>query len=228
MIQIRRGKTASWKSLKTPLAAGQPGYDKDKHKIKIGDGKTLWEKLPYAGGVSEDEILDSETHAKQRLATDPESLAIITYGPNSPDKRTVGQLYLQYYDTEPEADYVIAAGIDRGWRYQIWKSGFASCVKTFEVSTSVQTAIGNGVLYQNSTALERIQYPFTFKEIPSETATVQSPAGVVWLASAKGYNSKKESAAYTLISTNKLKDAAKYRISIKVDGIINEAEDDRS
>ena len=218
MIQIRRGKTASWKSLKTPLAAGQPGYDKDKHKIKIGDGKTLWEKLPYAGGVSEDEILDSETHAKQRLATDPESLAIITYGPGSPDKRTVGQLYLQYYDTEPEADYVIDAGIDRGWRYQIWKSGFASCVKTFEISTSVQTAIGDSGLYQNSTALEKQSYPITFKDTPSEVATIQSPAGVVWLASAKGYNTTTKSALYNIISADKLKDKATYRISIKVEG----------
>jgi hypothetical protein len=35
MIQFKRGKTSSWYSQKTPLAEGQPGYDKDKHKIKI-------------------------------------------------------------------------------------------------------------------------------------------------------------------------------------------------
>lgn len=221
MIQFKRGKTDSWKKLKKPLAAGQPGYDKDKHKIKIGDGTTLWEKLPYAGGLSEEEILDSESNAKKRLITDPESLAIITYGTDGPDKKTVGKLYLQYYDAEPEADYVVNAGIDKGWRYQIWKSGLASCSKTFEVSTSIQTAAGDGGVYQNSTALEKLVYPFTFKEIPSEVATVQSPAGVVWLASSKGYNTKTKSAAYVIMSADKLTNTATYKISIRVDGIID-------
>ena len=40
MIQIKRGTTKNWRKYNLRLLAGQPGYDKDKQKIKIGDGVT--------------------------------------------------------------------------------------------------------------------------------------------------------------------------------------------
>ena len=216
MIQFKRGSTESWKKLKKPLAAGQPGYDKNKHKIKIGDGESLWEKLPYAS-ISEEEVLDSESNAKMRLASDPESMTIITYGTDGPDSKTVGKLYLQYYDTEPEVDYVVSTGgLSNGWTYQKWSSGIAKCFMTFEFTTSVQTALG--VLYQNSTNMKNLDYPISFKEVPSETACIQSPGGLVWLATAKnGMNTKTKTAVYNIISPDKL-NSAKYKISLQVEG----------
>jgi hypothetical protein len=56
MIQFKRGSTASWRKNKVKLAAGQPGYDKDKHKLKIGDGESTWAELPYISGLSNEEI----------------------------------------------------------------------------------------------------------------------------------------------------------------------------
>jgi hypothetical protein len=232
MIQFKRGTTNSWKKQKKPLAAGQPGYDKDKHKIKIGDGTKLWSELPYSSGLSGEEILSSETEARARraaatilnpLAALLDSPAVITYGTDGPDKNTVGQVYLQYYDTEPETDYIIESGIKDGWIYKKWKSGLASCSKIFTVSTSVQTSLGNSGLYQNSSKINRIKYPFTFvtndnMEYPSETASIQSPGGLVWLAAAKGTNSSTQSASYCIISPDRLTDNVKYQISIKVDG----------
>ena len=50
MIQFRRGTTKSWKETKIKLAAGQPGYDKEKHQLKIGDGEHYWADLPSIGG----------------------------------------------------------------------------------------------------------------------------------------------------------------------------------
>ena len=163
MIQIRRGKTASWLKNKTKLAAGQPGYDKDKHKIKIGDGEKSWAELPYASGLSSEEILNAEDAAYNRYKLDPQDITLFTYGTENPGKNTVGKVYLQYYDSDPEVDYVVAAGIDSGWSYQKWKSGIATCSGIFDFSTSVQTAIGTTGLYQNSTDMKRIDYPFTFK-----------------------------------------------------------------
>ena len=150
MIQFKRGTTASWKKLKKPLAAGQPGYDKNKHKIKIGDGINLWEKLPYAS-ISEEEVLDSEKNAKERLKADPESLAIITYGAEGPDNKTVGKLYLQHYDSEPEVDYVVAIGVDGVWRYRKWHSGFAECWGTVELTTAIQSTFENKVHFAAAT-----------------------------------------------------------------------------
>lgn len=49
MIQFKRGKTASWATQTEPLADGQPGYDKDTHELKIGDGTTSFANLPAIG-----------------------------------------------------------------------------------------------------------------------------------------------------------------------------------
>jgi hypothetical protein len=227
MIQFKRGKTDSWKKQKKPLAAGQPGYDKDKHKIKIGDGESSWSELPYASGLSNDEILSSEKEAKVRraaasllnpLAAILDSPAVITYGTDSPDENTIGQLYLQYYDAEPETDYIVASGIDRGWTYQKWKSGIAKCWITFKFTTTIQTAIGDNLLYQSSTTMPKIAYPFTFKEPPCEMATVQSPSSFVWLATSKGLNTAKQSTSYSIISPDKTTNSANYNITLEVTG----------
>ena len=56
-IQIRRDTSANWTSANPTLAAGQPGYETNTGRIKIGDGTTAWTSLPYrfesAGGVSD-------------------------------------------------------------------------------------------------------------------------------------------------------------------------------
>lgn len=218
MIQFKRGSKKSWLRLKKPLAAGQPGYDKDSHKIKIGNGKDLWAALPYASGLSAEEILNKESEARKKLALDKEDVTLITYGTEAPNKNTVGQLYLQYYDASPQADYVVSAGINRGWTYQKWNSGIARCSGTFELTTAVQSAIGSSSFYQNNTAFKKVDYPFTFKSIPNESATVRSPGNLVWLASAKGLNSTKQTALYSIISSDKLSNAATYSITIQVEG----------
>ena len=218
MIQFRRGKTASWRKTDTVLSAGQPGYDKDKHKIKIGDGEKLWAELPYASGLSAEEVFNSETKAKERFKLDKEDKTIITYGTESPDDNTVGQLYLQYYDAEPEVDYIVETGISNGWTYRKWQSGIASCFCTFEFTTAIQTAIDTSSLYSNSSFMTNLQYPFTFSKVPCEVATVQSPGGLIWLATAKnGSNTKATSAAYCLISPTTLNNAV-YKLSIQVNG----------
>ncbi len=51
-IQLRRGTAASWTSNGTVvLAAGEPGFETDTGKFKVGDGTTQWTSLPYAGGL---------------------------------------------------------------------------------------------------------------------------------------------------------------------------------
>ena len=112
MIQFKRGKTANWRKTKQPLAAGQPGYDKDKHKIKIGDGESDWQELPYASGLFREEIISSEEEAKKThnpilSALGIDESPIFTYGEEFPDENTIGQVYLQHYDAEPEVDYIV-------------------------------------------------------------------------------------------------------------------------
>ena len=215
-IQIRRGKTTNWRKTKLKPAAGQPGYDKDKHKLKVGDGETYWEALPYATGLFAEEILNSEKIAKERLAKDYEDTTLVTYGTESPDEKTVGQLYLQYYDTEPEVDYIVEFGTDGIWTYQKWKSGIAKCWGTYSLETAIKTEYEGVALYYNDTDMLPAEYPIQFISTPVETATLISPNVVVWLAG-NGKNTTNTSATYRLISPDNL-DSAKYDINIQVNG----------
>lgn len=218
MIQFKRGTTKSWRNTKVKLASGQPGYDKDKHKLKVGDGKTSWAELPYVSGLSANEILDSEEAAKTRSTKDAEDNTLITYGTEAPDKDTIGHVYLQQYDAEPETDYVVKSGISGIWTYQKWKSGIAKCFGVFSIETKVNAAIEGSSLFHNDTAIESINYPFAFKKTPAEITTIQSPGGIVWLAN-RTKNTEAKSGVYMIISTDEQIANANYSISIQAEGL---------
>ena len=50
-IQYRRGTAAEWTSANPTLAQGEPGYETDTGKFKIGNGSTAWTSLAYSSGT---------------------------------------------------------------------------------------------------------------------------------------------------------------------------------
>lgn len=46
-IQVRRGSTTDWSTANPVLAAGEIGFDTTTSNVKIGDGSTAWNSLPY-------------------------------------------------------------------------------------------------------------------------------------------------------------------------------------
>ena len=48
-IQVKRGKSSSWICLNPILQPGEPGFETDTGKLKIGDGKKTWIELGYIG-----------------------------------------------------------------------------------------------------------------------------------------------------------------------------------
>ena len=44
---MKRGQLANWKEQNPTLADGEIGFARDLNRIKIGDGKTSWNKLNY-------------------------------------------------------------------------------------------------------------------------------------------------------------------------------------
>jgi len=46
-IQFRRDTAANWTSVNPVLAEGEPGYETDTGRWKIGDGVTAWNSLNY-------------------------------------------------------------------------------------------------------------------------------------------------------------------------------------
>ena len=49
-IQFRRGLSTSWIASNPVLEQGEPGFEVDTGKFKIGDGTSSWVQLAYAGG----------------------------------------------------------------------------------------------------------------------------------------------------------------------------------
>lgn len=52
-FKLKRGTAARWAELNPILAQGEPGFVYDSNKLKIGDGITHWNDLPYIEGKSE-------------------------------------------------------------------------------------------------------------------------------------------------------------------------------
>ena len=52
-IKFRRDTAANWTAEDPVLALGEPGFEQDTNKLKIGDGETAWSGLDYASGGSD-------------------------------------------------------------------------------------------------------------------------------------------------------------------------------
>lgn len=52
ILQLKRGTEERWYTVNPTLAIGEPGFVYDSNKLKIGDGVTPWNELPYIGGDS--------------------------------------------------------------------------------------------------------------------------------------------------------------------------------
>lgn len=235
MIQFKRGKSDTWRAQETPLADGQPGFDKDRQKLKVGNGKDSWDKLPNVSGLRLEEILESEEKAKKTLAAKAflnpvgtflakalklDDRPVITYGPDVPNDETLGQIYLQHYETAPEVDYVVASGSDGIWDYLVYNSGKVHCWGTYKVDVAVQNKVGNGAAYL-STAIGQIAFPshFTFKENPTENVTILPATNKLsWLVGAAGCSTSK-TGKYHIASFDKHEQAT-FGISFEIKGRI--------
>lgn len=56
---LKRASTETWESLNPVLKYGEPGYEKDNGKLKIGDGITPWNNLSYLTDVNTKIIVDN-------------------------------------------------------------------------------------------------------------------------------------------------------------------------
>ena len=48
-FKVRRGRAEDWMRVNPILQPGEPGCELDTHKLKLGDGTTPWNELPYVG-----------------------------------------------------------------------------------------------------------------------------------------------------------------------------------
>lgn len=53
VFRLKRGTEARWAEVNPILEQGEPGFVYDKNRLKIGDGITRWNDLPYIDGKTE-------------------------------------------------------------------------------------------------------------------------------------------------------------------------------
>lgn len=52
-FRFKRGTAARWAEVNPILDLGEPGFVYDENRLKIGDGQTHWNDLPYIDGKRE-------------------------------------------------------------------------------------------------------------------------------------------------------------------------------
>lgn len=52
-FKLKRGTAARWAEVNPILEVGEPGFVYDQNRLKIGDGVTPWNDLPYIDGKRE-------------------------------------------------------------------------------------------------------------------------------------------------------------------------------
>ena len=59
-LQFKRGSHATLMNLQTVPAAGEPIWDKEWQRLKVGDGEHLYSELPYVAGTDDSSIVYSQ------------------------------------------------------------------------------------------------------------------------------------------------------------------------
>jgi len=94
-IQFRRGTAAQWATSNPILSVGEPGYEVDTGKFKIGNGGTAWTALPYEGGGAVSSDLSAIAIANPTAADVPmngHKITGLAPGTASTDAATFGQI----------------------------------------------------------------------------------------------------------------------------------------
>lgn len=81
------------------------------------------------------------------------------------------QLWGNLFANGINLDYVVASGISNGWIYRKWKNGLAECWKKVDLTGGAFSPAW-GEIYPFSASTGEINYPFAFKEIPIEVASI--------------------------------------------------------
>ena len=86
VIKLRRGTAAEWQTANELLQLGEPGYEKDTNKLKIGDGVTLWNDLDYVAGGSSQHINTSSIEITGNTYYAGESITVYQIDSTTPNR----------------------------------------------------------------------------------------------------------------------------------------------
>lgn len=140
-IQWRRDTAANWTSVNPILSDGMPGYEKGTGKLKIGDGVTAWNALPYSfEGVTDHGALsglNDDDHLQYLNETRHDALP--SDNPHGVTAAQVGLGSVPNIDATDRLNHT-------GTQLSSTISDFAAQVAIDETTTSL-TLVGNNLTY---------------------------------------------------------------------------------
>jgi len=77
-LQLRRDTAANWTTANPTLADGQPGWEKDTKKLKVGDGAAAWASLPYFSGGGAVYTVTTRSATYTEAATSGDQVVLVT------------------------------------------------------------------------------------------------------------------------------------------------------
>lgn len=108
-FQFKRGLASAWAKVNPTLAAGEPGFELDTGKLKIGDGQTAWNDLAY---MSDAELTEEQVAAAVEAYLEKNPIRIETDNTFSQvgaaaDAAAIGEKCLYVGDT---AEIILSGG----------------------------------------------------------------------------------------------------------------------
>jgi hypothetical protein len=127
-IQFRRGTASEWTAANPVLASGEPGFEEDTGKTKVGNGVSPWDVLPYqnaavpGGGTGGDTSAPSTpgnvrkgvvraTSARVDWDASTDNMAVTGYEVTvngAVQAGPVTTLYTELSDLTPETNYTVS------------------------------------------------------------------------------------------------------------------------
>lgn len=108
-IQLRRDTAANWSTNNPTPSAGEPCFETDTSRLKIGDGITAYNSLPYQGGTSDTSVTTDTAQTISGKKTFTNDIIIAQWNSNmSPTRETHIDL-----SSGNMNEYISASGTDK-------------------------------------------------------------------------------------------------------------------
>ena len=140
-IQLRRDTAANWTSANPTLAQGEPGYEIDTGRVKVGDGTTPWNALGYSFEADDHGTLSGlgdDDHPQYLNEARHDALPFDN--PHNVDKTQVGLSNVPNIDATDRANHT-------GTQLASTISDFNAAVQAAETQTTLTVQPGNILRY---------------------------------------------------------------------------------
>lgn len=203
-IQLRRANASSWASVNPVLALGEAGVETDTYKIKVGDGVSLWNDLPYfvhdwADLTGKPTVIAAgATKAAARSAIDAASLDANGKVPISELPNSI-MVYQGVWDADTNTPTLLDGSGNVGDVYRVSVAGDRNLG-----SGTISFNVGDYVIYNSSEVWEKSDTTDAVATVAGRTGNVVLTAADVGLGNVDNTSNATERAAFATLTNKRI------------------------